>query len=396
MDLPLIWAVLIAVAVMMYVLLDGFDLGVGMLTGLARNEEERSMMTATVEPVWDGNETWLILGGGGLFAAFPLAYAILMPAFYLPILVMLAALIFRGVAFEFRHKAANPATKRFWNGAFLGGSLTASFSQGVILGAFIQGVEVEGRAFSGGAFDWLTPFSLLVGAAVVAGYVLLGACWLVLKTEGELQDRVRGWAKVALIAVSVGFLAVSLATLSIDPRVTARWGVSMFEIDVVKALPVAPIPLIGLALVGWLWRDLAMKPEAAPDWRPYLLTAGVFLSGYLGLAVSLFPYLAPFEVTLWEAAARDNALGLMLVGAAIMLPVISGLHGLCLQTLLGQGPAWGWVPCVKTWFEPSGPLDDGVKRPAWVQLAWFVGLATAGGAATAGAAYLLRALLFVG
>ena len=320
MDLPLIWSVLIAVAVMLYVLLDGFDLGVGILFGFAADDNERNMMTATVEPVWDGNETWLVLGGGGMFAAFPLAYAILMPAFYLPLLVMLAALIFRGVAFEFRHKAVRPVTKKFWNGAFFGGSLTAALSQGLILGAFIQGVDVEGRSFSGGAFDWLTPFSILVSISVAVGYVLLGAGWLYLKTEGALQDGARKWALRALVGVALSMAAVSLATLSIDPRVTARWGVSMTAIDFSKFIWLAPIPLVAGALIVWLWRDLVNRN--GPDWRPYVLSAGVFLTGYLGLAASLFPYLVPFEKTVWESAARDNALGLMLVGAAIMLPVI--------------------------------------------------------------------------
>lgn len=321
MDLPLIWSVLIAVAVMLYVLLDGMDLGIGMLTGLAKNDEERNLMTATIEPVWDGNETWLILGGGGLFAAFPLAYAILMPAFYLPVLMMLAALIFRGVAFEFRHKAVRRPTKLFWNGAFFGGSLAAALSQGLILGGFVQGVTVEGRSFAGGPFDWFTPFSLLVALAVAIGYVLLGACWLVLKTKGEVQRRARRRGLLALAGVALCFAAVSLATLSIDPRVTERWGFSMSDIEFGKILPLSPIPLIGLVLTVLVWRDLSGK-VAAPDWRPYLLSAGIFLSGYLGLAVSLFPNIVPFDVDIWEAAARDNALMLMFVGAAVMLPII--------------------------------------------------------------------------
>ncbi len=324
MDYALIWSLLIATAVMLYVLLDGMDLGVGMLTFFAKDSEERNMMTATIEPVWDGNETWLILGGGGLFAAFPLAYAVLMPAFYLPILIMLAALIFRGVAFEFRHKAVRRPTRLFWNGAFYGGSFTAAFSQGLILGAFIQGVEVEGRAFAGGTFDWLTPFSLLVGVSVVIGYVMLGACWLVLKTEGELYRKARKWGLYALVGVSLCFALVSLATLSVDTRITERWGFSMTGLDWGRLLPLAPVPLAGLILSSWLARDLAMKPgpDSAPDWRPYLLAAGIFLSGYVGLAISLFPWLVPFEFTIWETAARDNALGLMLVGAAVMLPTI--------------------------------------------------------------------------
>jgi len=324
MDLPLIWAILIAVAVMMYVLLDGMDLGVGMLSLLAEDDGERNMMTATIEPVWDGNETWLILGGGGLFAAFPLAYAVIMPAVYLPVLVMLAALIFRGVAFEFRHKAVRGPTRRFWNGAFYGGSLAAAFSQGIILGAFVSGFETEGRSFAGGAFDWLTPFTLLTGVSVTVGYVLLGACWLILKTEGALQQKAKHYGLFALGAVSACFALVSLATLSVDPRVTVRWGVSMTEIDLPTLLPLLPVPLAGLALTGWLARDLFAvgTPGAGPDWRPYLLAAGIFLTGYVGLAISLFPWLVPFAFDIWDTAARDNALALMLVGAGIMLPVI--------------------------------------------------------------------------
>lgn len=324
MDYPLIWSALIATAVMLYVLLDGMDLGVGMLTALAKDEGERNLMTASIEPVWDGNETWLILGGGGLFAAFPLAYAVLMPAVYLPVLFMLAALIFRGVAFEFRHKAVREPTRRFWNGAFAGGSLVAAVAQGIILGALIQGIKVEGRAYAGGALDWLSPFTLLVGLAVAVGYILLGACWLLLKTEGDLHDKTRKWALRATIAVAVAFAAVSLATLSIDPRVTERWGFSMTAVDIGQLLPLAPIPLAGMLLTAWLIRDLAMDagPDGAPDWRPYLLAAGIFLSGYLGLAVSLFPWLVPFSLTIWDTAAADNALVFMLVGAAIMLPVI--------------------------------------------------------------------------
>ncbi|WP_084420000.1 cytochrome d ubiquinol oxidase subunit II [Henriciella litoralis] len=321
MDLPLIWSGLIATAVMLYVLLDGMDLGVGILTGFAKSDDERNLMTATIEPVWDGNETWLILGGGGLFAAFPLAYAILMPAFYLPVMLMLAALIFRGVAFEFRHKAVRKPTRLFWNGAFFGGSLVAALSQGLVLGGFVQGVTVEGRSFAGGQFDWLTPFSLLVAVSVAVGYVLLGACWLVLKTEGEVQKRARRRGLIALIGVALCFAAVSLATLSLDPQVTERWGFTMSSIEPAKLLPLLPIPAAGLILTALVWRDLSMQVEA-PDWRPYVLSAGIFLSGYLGLAVSLFPDLVPYDVDLWEAAARDNSLMLMLVGAAIMLPVI--------------------------------------------------------------------------
>ncbi len=324
MDLPLIWAFLIAIAVMLYVLLDGMDLGVGMLSAFASSDEERNMMTATIEPVWDGNETWLVLGGGGLFAAFPLAYAVIMPAVYLPVLIMLAALIFRGVAFEFRHKAVREPTRLFWNGAFYGGSLAAALSQGVILGAFITGFETSGREYAGGAFDWLTPFSLLTGVSVMFGYVLLGACWLILKTEGDLQLKARRFGLWALVAVAICFALVSVAMLAVDPRVTERWGISMTSIEIAKILPLSPVPIAGLALSAWLARDMLRigGDNSGPDWRPYLLAIGIFLSGYIGLAISLFPWLVPFSFDIWDTAARDNALGLMLVGAGVMLPII--------------------------------------------------------------------------
>lgn len=323
-DLPLAWAIIIAIGVMMYVLLDGFDLGVGMLTRLATTDEERNMMAATIEPVWDGNETWLIIGGGGLFAAFPKAYAILMPAFYLPLLLMLSALIFRGVAFEFRHKAARSMTKHFWNNAFFGGSLFAALSQGIMLGALIQGVTVENGVWAGNTFDWLTPFSLLTGVSVTIGYLLLGSCWLVLKTQGTLYKRARRWTLMALLGVSFCFLVVSLATLSVDPRITARWGFSLTAIEWSKILPLSPVPFTGMVLCWLLFQDV--KTDAAliraPDWRPFLYAAGIFMTGYLGLAISLFPAIVPFEVTIWEAAARNNALGFLFIGAVIMLPII--------------------------------------------------------------------------
>src|SRR6201995_3601297 len=187
LDLPLIWAAIIAIAVLMYVMLDGFDLGVGILFPFAASPAERDTMMNTVAPVWDGNETWLVLGGGGLFAAFPLAYAVLMPALYTPIIAMLIGLIFRGVAFEFRWRTTRE--RNLWDIAFFGGSLLAAMAQGVALGAILQGIHVEARHYAGGWWDWLTPFSILTGVSTVVGYALLGATWLVLKTEGGLRGK---------------------------------------------------------------------------------------------------------------------------------------------------------------------------------------------------------------
>ncbi len=319
LELSMIWAGLIAVAVFVYVALDGFDLGVGILFPFAKDAKERDQMQAAIAPVWDGNETWLVLGGGGLFAAFPKAYAALMPAVYLPIILMLLALIFRGVAFEFRHHARGEG-KRFWTIAFAGGSLAAAAAQGLVLGAFVQGSSIENGAFAGGALDWLTPFSLLVAAALVLGYALLGAAWLVFKTEGELHERAKRWVKQSTVNVALAMGAVSLATLGVDPRVTARWGVSMTAIDWPVFVRLAPLPLAAGILCVLLWRGAAGRLHLAP----YLYAVGLFLVGYVGLAVSLFPYIVPFALTPADAAAADNALALMLYGALPMLPIVIG------------------------------------------------------------------------
>jgi len=321
MDYPLIWSVLIATTIIVYVILDGFDLGIGILTGHARSDQHRSMMTATIGPVWNGNAIWLILGGCALFAAFPLAYAVLVTALYMPILVMLLALIFRKVAFVFLHRANGSGTRTFWNKAFQWGSSITAFFQGIILGAVIQGMAIDGRVFAGDAWDWLTPFSILTGLSVFAGYTLLGATWLVLKLEGEYQELARSWARRALFAAAIAMTVISLATLSIDERVTERWGINMSSIDLSTFLPVSIIPAFTVFLFAFVWKDLDGDDFTVPAWRPYLGTAGIFLCGYLGLAVSLFPYLVPFELTVWDTAASGNDLKLLLVVAAVILPI---------------------------------------------------------------------------
>ena len=317
LDLPLIWAAIIAVAVLLYVLLDGFDLGIGILFPFA-TPRERDVMMESIAPVWDGNETWLVLGGGGLFAAFPLAYAAIMPALYLPIVLMLLALILRGVAFEFRHHG-RVRGKAFWTAAFAGGSLAAAVAQGLVLGGFIQGVTLEGGAFAGGPFDWLTPYSLLVAVGVVAGYALLGAGWLIWRTEGDLQAKARRWGGIAAAATAGLLAAVSLATLVVHPRIAARWGFADGTFDLATLLPLLPIPLIGLAglaVVAWGLRGR----QATALLGAYL----VFLSGYLGLAAGFFPYIVPYGMDFRAAANADNALALMLVGVSILLPAILG------------------------------------------------------------------------
>lgn len=220
-DLAFIWAGLIALSVLIYVVLDGFDLGLGILFPLAKSHKERDLMMNSVAPVWDGNETWLVLGGGGLFAVFPLAYAVVMPALYMPIMLMLLALVFRGVSFEYRWRAQR--TRWVWDLTFFGGSLVASLCQGIALGALVQGIKVEGRAYAGGWFDWLSPFSMMTGVAVVIGYALLGACWLVMKTEGDLHHHMRRLARPLAVATLGLIGVVSLWTPFLEPVYFARW-----------------------------------------------------------------------------------------------------------------------------------------------------------------------------
>ncbi|MFZ4607539.1 MAG: cytochrome d ubiquinol oxidase subunit II [Caulobacter sp.] len=318
LDLPLIWAGLLAVAVLLYVLLDGFDLGVGILFPFARSPKDRDVMMDSIAPVWDGNETWLVLGGGGLFAAFPLAYSILAPALYLPLILMLLALILRGVAFEFRLHGRKRG-KAFWTAAFAGGSLMATLAQGLVLGGFIQGVTVKDGQFAGQPFDWLTPYSLLVALGLVAGYALLGAGWLIWKTKDDLHGDARRWAAIAGGATAVLLAAVSLATLIVHPRIAARWGFENghFTIDM---LPFLPIPILGAAGLLIVAEGLRRKEHG----MPYAGAALVFLSGYLGLAVGFFPAIVPYDIDFRQAANADNALALMLVGVGIMLPLILG------------------------------------------------------------------------
>ena len=222
-DLSLAWAMLIATAVFLYVVMDGFDLGIGVLFTAERDEADRGVMINSIAPVWDGNETWLVLGGGGLLAAFPLAYAIILPAIYIPVTLMLLALVFRGVAFEMRFRAHTQSGRAWWDRAFMLGSIGAAACQGIALGAIVQGIPVAGRSYAGGWWDWLSPFSLLTGAALVCGYGLLGACWLVWKTGGALQERARRYARILGIATIAFIAIVSLTMLAISPPFRDRW-----------------------------------------------------------------------------------------------------------------------------------------------------------------------------
>ena len=325
-DLPLVWGVLIATAVLLYVLLDGFDLGLGIIFPFAPTDKCRNRMVNSIAPFWDGNETWLVLGGGGLFAAFPLAYAIVMPALYIPVIVMLLCLIFRGVAFEFRFKA--DTSKRIWDMMFHFGSLGAAFMQGIILGGLVQGIEVDGRRFGGGAFDWLTAFSLMTGLAVVAGYVLLGATWLIMKTEGDTQAWARRTAKYILLFVALFMGLVSLWVPFLDNSIHMRW----FSPDFFWWL--LPIPVVTALCFVRLVYGLLKEHEYAP----FLCSLGIFFFGYIGLGVSLWPWVVPFEVSLYQAAAAPESLSLLLVGAVVMLPIILSYTAYCYYIFRGKAP----------------------------------------------------------
>lgn len=318
-DLPFLMAAVIAVAVLLYVSLDGFDLGIGILFPLARSNADRDTMMSTIAPYWDGNETWLVMGGGGLLAAFPLAYAVLMPAFYLPVMLMLLSLILRGVAFEFRLHG-RVRGKRLWTAAFFTGSVLATVSQGLILGGFIQGVRVRGDAFAGGAFDWATPYSLLTAAGLVAGYVLLGAGWLMLKTTDDLHGDARRWAKIAAGAVAALLAVLSLATLMVHPEVAARWGYSGGSVQLATLAPLLPIPLLGAVGLGLVLWGLARRSHGLP----FLGGLVVFFSGYLGLAASFFPFIVPYRIDFRAAANEHGALALVFGGVVALLPFILG------------------------------------------------------------------------
>jgi cytochrome d ubiquinol oxidase subunit II len=300
----------LALGVFMYVLLDGFDLGVGILFPFAPGDRDRDLMMASVAPIWDGNETWLVLGGIALFAAFPLAFAIIIPAVYFPILFMLLGLVFRGVAFEFRHTART--SRKRWDQAFFWGSLIATFAQGCVLGKFVQGFAVEGRQYAGTSLDWVHPFVLAVGVGLVFGYVLLGATWLVMKTEGELQRWARGKARIGLIGVLAFIGMVSIWTPLLDARIAERW----FSWPNVVLL--APVPVVTAAIAWWLWRSLARGRDVAP----FLAAMGLFGMCYLGLGISLFPYVVPPDITLWDAAAAPQSQAFLLVGTLLLLPII--------------------------------------------------------------------------
>jgi len=309
-DLTIIWAFVIAFAVAAYVVMDGFDLGIGILFPRFRVGKERDAAMNAIAPVWDGNETWLVLGGGGLMAAFPLAYAIILPALYAPLIAMLLGLVFRGVAFEFRWR--DPAHRRAWDFAFFAGSLIATFAQGITLGALLQGIDVEGRAYAGGWWDWLTPFSLLTGTSLVIGYALLGSTWLVWKTDGALHADARRFARRLLPALIVALGAVSLWTPFLEGKYYERW----FQAPGLFVAVPMPLLVAGAALMAW--RSIAKGRDGAPfGW-----TLALFALSLAGLGISFWPDVIPGRITIWQAAAPPVSQAFMLVGAAVLVPLI--------------------------------------------------------------------------
>jgi cytochrome d ubiquinol oxidase subunit II len=310
LDLVPIWTLILGLGIFFYVLLDGFDLGVGILFGLAPDTASRNLMMNSIAPIWDGNETWLVLGSIGLLAAFPLAFAIIVPAVYFPIAIMLIALVFRGVAFEFRFRDSEH--KGFWDHGFAYGSTVATLAQGIVLGAFIQGFKVDGRHFTGSSFDCFTPFSLLTGIALLFGYALLGSGWLVMKTEGELQAWARRLGRIAFLGVLVAIGIVSLWTPAVDPGIAHRW----FSWPNIAYL--SPVPIITALIALLEWRSLSRQSEAGP----FIGAVALFLLSYIGIAISLWPMIVPHHYTLWQAAAAPSTQAFLLVGTLVLLPVI--------------------------------------------------------------------------
>jgi cytochrome d ubiquinol oxidase subunit II len=309
-DLTVVWAGIIGFAIVAYVVMDGFDLGIGILFPLFKVGRDRDTAMNSIAPVWDGNETWLVLGGGGLMAAFPLAYAIILPALYAPLIAMLLGLVLRGVAFEFRWR--DPAHRPLWDTAFTLGSCVATFAQGVALGALLQGITVTGRAYGGGWWEWFSPFSLLTGAGLLVGYALLGACWLNWKTAGGLQDQVVGYARKLGIALLVMIGLISLATLTLEPQYYTRW------LRYPGVLATAQVPLATLIVTALFYRSLKLRK----DFQPFLWALALFGLCLLGLGISIWPNVVPARVSIWAAAAPHSSQLFMLVGASVLVPII--------------------------------------------------------------------------
>ncbi len=329
-DLTVIWAAIIATAIMAYVILDGFDLGVGILLPCLQAGDDRDIAINSIAPVWDGNETWLVLGGGGMLAAFPLAYSIILPALYAPIIAMLLGLILRGVAFEFRHR--DPSHLVIWDFAFYIGSITAALCQGIALGALLQGISVTGRAYSGGWWEWLSPFSLMCGASLVVGYALLGSCWLIFKTEGTLQNRAFALAKPLTVLLLTAIFLVSAATPFLEAKYYARW----FNLPGLYLTALVPLAVAFCAYQ--IWRNLNLRKE----YPPFFYALGLFGLCFAGLAISIWPDVIPGRVTIWQAATDAKSQEFMIIGVVIMLPIILAYTALNYWVFRGKATKEGY------------------------------------------------------
>ncbi len=310
-DLPLIWLIIIGFGLMMYVIMDGFDLGIGLLFPFINNEHDKDTMVNTVAPVWDGNETWLVLGGASLMAAFPLAYSFLLSELYIPLIFMLIGLIWRGVAFEFRFKS-DLHHKPFWDKAFAAGSYLATFCQGACLGAFITGVKVTGPSYTGGAFDWLTPFSVFTGLGLLVTYALLGSTWLIMKTEGRLQRQMITLTRPVTWLLLFMMAGVTVWTPFINQAILNRW----FSLPNLFFL--LPVPILVVLFAWGIFHQLKKQTHAAA----FILTLGLIFLGYTGLGLSIWPNIIPPDVSIWQAAAPQQSMGFALVGALFIIPFI--------------------------------------------------------------------------
>jgi cytochrome bd ubiquinol oxidase subunit II len=323
-ELSLVWAALIAFAVLAYVILDGFDLGVGILFPFFPEARDRDVMTNSIAPVWDGNETWLVLGGGGLMAVFPLAYATVLPALYMPVILMLLGLIFRGVAFEFRFRTQRWRT--VWDWGFAIGSSVAAAAQGIALGALVQGIRIADRQYAGGWWDWLTPFSLTTAAALIVGYALLGATWLNLKTSGSVQRKARRMAMIAGVGTLILIGIVSLWTPLLNRLYFERW----FAWPTAFFSALVPLLLAGCAF--GVWQGLAKEKPL----QPFLCALGLFVLSFAGIGISFYPYIVPGSLTIADAAAPERSLAFLLVGAVVLIPIILAYTGYAYWVFRGK------------------------------------------------------------
>jgi cytochrome d ubiquinol oxidase subunit II len=328
--LSLIWLAVIAFAVFAYVVMDGFDLGIGIIFPTLAVGAERDQAMNSVAPIWDGNETWLVLGGGGLLAAFPLAYSIILPATYPPVIAMLVGLVFRGVAFEFRWR--DPGHRRYWDAAFMVGSSVAALAQGIILGAILQGIRVTHDAYAGGWLDWLSPFTLLTGVSLMLGYALLGATWLVWKTDGAGQAHAKRLAVKLGAATLVAMMAVSAATPLLHYDYWRRW------FSPPNIVITAPVPLLVALSALILFRSLRRGSERVP----FLMVLTLFLLGFIGLSISMYPYLVPRTISFWDAAAPPESQAFLLVGVSVIMPVILTYTGWAYWVFRGKVGSHGY------------------------------------------------------